>query len=97
MTEPIVDIDALASLARLAISEHEKIALQKEIPNILAFVDTIQRVETPASVHTPSLHNVLREDTDPRPSGEYTERLMQGAPAVAHNRVVVKQVVSRDK
>jgi len=97
MTEHIVDIAALASLARLAISETEKESLQKEIPNILAFVDTIQRVETPELARTPLLHNVLREDIDPRPSGEYTERLMQAAPSAAHNRVIVKQVVSREK
>lgn len=97
MTEPIVDIDALASLARLAITESEKQSLQKEIPNILAFVDAIQKVDTPSRPSTPRLHNVMREDVDVRPSGEYTARLMDAAPASTRDRVVVKQVVSRKK
>ena len=47
MTKPIVDVKALANLARLEVSEAELEKLQTEIPGILAFVDTIQKAATP--------------------------------------------------
>src|ERR1700722_5610728 len=95
MGEPKVDIKALADLARLELSDEEMAALEKEIPDILKFVEQIQSVETDVKPSSPELRNVMRADEDPHETGEYTERLLAAAPKSENGRIVVKQVVSR--
>jgi aspartyl/glutamyl-tRNA(Asn/Gln) amidotransferase C subunit len=92
---PKVDIKALAELARLEISDAEVVKLEKEIPDILKFVDTIQSANVGKEAKSPELRNVMREDKAPHETGEYTERLLKAAPKAENNRIVVKQVVSR--
>ena len=94
---PKVDIRALADLARLEISDAEVAQLEKEIPDILKFVEQIQNVAGEANETSPELRNVMREDEHPHESGIYTERLLKAAPKQKDGRVVVKQVVSRNK
>ena len=96
MTEGI-DVAALAKLARLEVGADELAKLEKEIPDILAFVETIQKAPVSKEVQAPALHNVMRVDENPHETGEYTERLMKAAPASEGNRIVVKQVISRKK
>ena len=90
-----VDIKALAKLARLEVADDELARLEKEIPAILGFVETIQKVATDTEGHGEGLHNVMREDTNPHESGKFTEDLLKAAPATRDNQVVVKQVISR--
>ncbi len=97
MTEIKVDIEALAKLARLEVSAEELAKLEKEIPDILAFVETIQKASTGKEVSAPELRNVMRADENPHDSGIYTERLLEAAPARVGNRIAVKQVISREK
>ena len=90
-----VDVKALAKLARLEVADDELARLEKEIPAILGFVETIQKVATSAEGHGGGLHNVMREDANPHESGKYTEDLLKAAPTTRDNQVVVKQVLSR--
>ena len=90
-----VDIKALAKLARLEVSDEEVTRLEKEIPAILGFVETIQKVATDSAVPDAALRNVMREDVNPHESGLYTEDVLAAAPATKDNQVVVKQVISR--
>lgn len=90
-----VNIKALAGLARLEVSDAELATLEKEIPDILKFVEQIQNVASDAKPTSPELRNVLREDKDAHESGIYTERLLKAAPKAERGMVVVKQVVSR--
>jgi aspartyl-tRNA(Asn)/glutamyl-tRNA(Gln) amidotransferase subunit C len=92
---PKVDIKALAELARLDISDAEVAKLEKEIPDILKFVEQIQNVASDAKPTSPELRNVMRADDMPHESGIYTERLLKAAPKSENDRVVVKQVISR--
>jgi len=98
MSEPAVDIRALADLARLDIADDEVAKLEKEIPGIVAFVQQIQEVsaELPKAA-SPAHRNVLRADENPHETGEYTERLLAAAPSQEAGRIAVKQVVSRKK
>ena len=94
-----VDVAALAKLARLDVSEEELSKLEKEIPNILAFVEIIQAASA-KSFGEPKeggLQNVMRADENPHESGVYTEKLLQAAPAREGDRIAVKQVLSRNK
>ncbi|MBI5457809.1 hypothetical protein HY971_03740 [Candidatus Kaiserbacteria bacterium] len=97
MTQPKVDVAALAKLARLDIPEGEMVQLEKEIPAILKFVETIQAASTGREANTPALRNVMRADENPIESGKYTKTLLDAAPAREGNRVAVKQVISRKK
>jgi aspartyl/glutamyl-tRNA(Asn/Gln) amidotransferase C subunit len=92
---PKVNIKALVELARLDISDAEVAKLEKEIPDILKFVEQIQNVASDAKPTSPELRNVMRADDKPHESGIYTERLLKAAPKSEKDRVVVKQVISR--
>ena len=92
-----VDIAALARLARLEVPEAELATLEKQLPEILAFVAHIQEAVTETPAHAPALRNVMREDGQPHETGLHTETLLAAAPAREGNRVAVKQVISRKK
>lgn len=92
-----VDIKGLAKLARLEVSDEELSKLEKEIPAILAFVETIQKVANEASSVSPEHRNVMRSDEYPHESGLHTEKLLKAAPARQGDKIAVKQVISRKK
>ena len=97
MMNPQVDIRALAKLARLEISDAEALKLDREIPSILAFVDTIQKARIEATAESPAHRNIMRADDAPHEGGIYTEKLLEAAPQRVGNRIAVKQVISRKK
>ena len=73
MTEPRIsreDVQHVARLARLELSEPELVRMQDELSHILAYIDKLRSVDTtgvePTS-HAVPLTNVMRED-EPRPS-----------------------------
>lgn len=73
MTEPRIsreDVQHVARLARLELSEPELVRMQAELSNILAYIDKLRSVDTtgvePTS-HAVPLTNVMRAD-EPRPS-----------------------------
>ncbi len=92
-----VDVVALAKLARLEVSDEELAKLEKEIPSILAFVETIQKADVSRVKESHELRNVMRADENPHESGIHTEKLLDAAPAREGNRIAVKQVISRKK
>ena len=92
-----IDVTALANLARLEVSDEEFAKLEKEIPEILKFVGTIQAVSGKAKESVPTLINVMRADENPHEGGKYTEVLLKAAPARVGNRIAVKQVIKRSK
>lgn len=97
MSKPVVDVKALASLARLEVSDEELVRLEKEIPGILSFVEQIQKAAGDVPQKTPSLRNVMRQDTNPHEGGLHTETLLSAAPSREGNYVAVKQVLSKKK
>ena len=96
-----VDIAALAKLARLEVSEEELAKLEKEIPSILAFVETIQKAGVSKVKESHEMRNVMRADGPPaggpHESGIHTEKLLSAAPTREGDRIAVKQVMSRKK
>ena len=97
MADIRIDVKALADLARIEMPEDELKKLKKELPEILAFVETIQGADVSAIDRNPALRNVMREDGEPHESGIYTEKILAQAPAQKDGRLVVKQVISRKK
>jgi aspartyl-tRNA(Asn)/glutamyl-tRNA(Gln) amidotransferase subunit C len=93
-----VDISSLASLARLLISPEEASQLEKEIPAILSFVETITAVAADAGAPAArEVRNVMRDDVVQHDSGVHTENLLSAAPAREGQYIKVKQVITKGK
>lgn len=104
----IKDIEKLAKLARIELTENEKETYLKDISSILVYVDQIKGVlaghETsplrltedliaPRASFTSSLKNVMREDIDKNQSGIYTKDLVSEFPAKDGNYLKVKKIL----
>ena len=75
------EIEKLARLTRLAVSESEALAFAKDIEKVLGYVSIVQKASIEKSVSfdmqsMDALRNVTREDGAPHESGIYTETLM---------------------
>ena len=93
--KPTVDIRALAALSRVELTDAEIASLEKDIPSILGFVDSIREVDVTGVITDTSLRNVMRADADPHEGGIYTEALLSEAPSRVGDRIAVKQVITR--
>lgn len=91
-----VDVDGLAKLARLQVSDAELKELKRDIPAILKFVETINVSSAGvAQKEKTNIRNVMREDGEPHESGIYTEQLLASVPRREGNRVAVTQVLKK--
>jgi len=90
------DIEKLAELSRLSLREEEKERMRNEFDAILGYVAAIQEVSAASSTRTRSVIatvNVMREDTHPHESGEYSESLLSAAPRREGNYIRVKKIL----
>jgi aspartyl/glutamyl-tRNA(Asn/Gln) amidotransferase C subunit len=92
-----IDVRALAALSRVEVTDEEVVRLEKELLEIVAFIETIQKADVSQARSDTSLRNVMRDDANPHESGIYTDELLAGAPRRLGNRIAVNQVVSRKK
>jgi aspartyl/glutamyl-tRNA(Asn/Gln) amidotransferase C subunit len=92
---PKIDVAALAKLAKLEVSAEELAKLEKEIPEILGFVETIQAVAADVVHESPEHRNVMREDANPHETALHTRTLLDAAPAQKDDQIAVKQVISK--
>ena len=70
----IKDVENLAELARIELSEDEKRAILKDMEGILAYVKVVEEVEVADIKPEYGLRNVWREDTiEPR---EFSKELI---------------------
>ena len=88
------DIDRLAELARLSLTQAEKEQLLTDLQSIVGYIDVIQSVPVneSGSVAYP-LSNVLREDAVTHTGGEYSEVLLNEAPKHQGNFLEVDQII----
>ncbi|MHB1316485.1 MAG: Asp-tRNA(Asn)/Glu-tRNA(Gln) amidotransferase subunit GatC [Minisyncoccota bacterium] len=87
------DIEKLALLARIEVSEEEKEALAKSIESILGYVGQVTSVSEKAGTTTPVLVNVMRDDEVLNTPGEFTEALLSNAPHRDGNYLEVKKIL----
>lgn len=83
-----INVDHIARLARLELSDHEKIAFRKEIPEILDYVRQLQEVDVEGvepTAHAADIVNVMRAD-EIGPSQDL-DATMKNAPAVAEGEL----------
>lgn len=94
MAIELKDVEHLAGLARIAVSDNEKEILRHDLEEILAYVSQVKEVaaEMPLS-SAGELRNVMREDGVPHEAGKYTEDILSQAPAREGNRLSVKKIL----
>lgn len=89
MISPI-DVEKLAKLSRISITDAEKEQFGKEIDSILGYVKEIQEVSKEGE-QTISTKNIMREDevimTDPK-------NLLEEAPHTEGDFIAVKKILS---
>ncbi len=88
------DIDNLATLARIALSEEEKEAFPEQLDAILSYVSEIGTVATieDTTPRAGELRNVMRPDSDAHEGGEYTDTILKNAPQHEDGYLKVQQI-----
>ncbi|MEX0322223.1 MAG: Asp-tRNA(Asn)/Glu-tRNA(Gln) amidotransferase subunit GatC [Puniceicoccaceae bacterium] len=91
---PEVDIDKLAMLSRIQLTEEEKAAFSGQLSDILGFFQKLQEVDVEGiapMAHPFDAEAPLREDEAAEPWAP--ERALSNAPASRENQVIVPKVV----
>lgn len=89
----IKDIEKLAGLARIAVTEEEKVKFQQDLESILGYVSELKDAPTPdGGAAEPYLKNVMREDDNAYAPGEFTEDILAEAPNRADGYFKVKKI-----
>lgn len=94
MSSPHIDIDHLATLARLALTPEEKARFTTQLGDILGYVEQLKKVNIDGvepTAHATPIFNVLQAD-EPR-AGLSVEDALRNAPAQRDNMFVVPRVV----
>ncbi|MEI6191195.1 MAG: Asp-tRNA(Asn)/Glu-tRNA(Gln) amidotransferase subunit GatC [bacterium] len=91
----IKDIEKLAKLARIELTEAEKQTYLKDISAILGYVDQIKGVVAQSGEERKvgELKNVMRADAGENKSGVNTEALVAEFPRKENNYLKVKKIL----
>ncbi len=91
------DIEHLAKLSRIAVTETEADELAGEITSIINYVSEIEAITGSKEIEKKVglLFNVMREDTNPHEGGKYTEDLLALAPERQGQYVKVKKILDK--
>ena len=97
------EIQNLAELARLELSEDEVASLQKDMSNILDYIGQLKHFDTGVSTKAPelaSVHNVMREDIARAASDQLwgkREALLEALPTREGDYNVVRKIIQKDE
>lgn len=94
MSSPHIDIDHLATLARLALTPEEKARFTAQLGDILGYVEQLKKANIDGvepTAHATPIFNVLQAD-EPR-AGLSVEDALRNALAQRDNMFVVPRVV----
>ncbi len=94
------EVQHIAALARLELSEKELEKYQKELSSILDYIEKLREVSVkgvePTS-HPGGLKNVFREDAESGKDGETARKMIESAPGKKDGYVKVKSILKRGK
>ena len=94
MAIEIKDVEHLAGLARITISDKEKEVLRHDLEGILDYVSKVKEVVPEMSApKAGKLRNVLREDKNPHEDRMFTEDLLNAAPTREGDHIFVKKIL----
>lgn len=92
--DPKLDIDYVAQLARLALTEAEKQQFSAQLAHVLEYVELLKEVDVTnvePTAHAFSVVNVWQDDAPAAPLP--TEAALRNAPATRDQMIVVPKVV----
>lgn len=88
------DVEKLAELSRIDISDSEKESLIKDMDAILGYVSEIQEVAIQDTGPVAGkLRNVMREDNISHEKSEFTEDILKEAPSTKDGYIKVKKIL----
>lgn len=88
------DIQHLAVLARLDISDEEAQGLLGDLQSILKYVDQVTSAQISGSeIDVPDHRNVARDDVATNSSGQYTDQILADAPDTQDGFIKVKKIL----
>lgn len=88
------EVQKLAKLARVSITDDEAESLSSEFESILNYVGEIKNANVSIdSIPNLSVKNVLREDANPHETGLYSEDLIREMPSSEGNHLRVKKIL----
>ncbi len=92
------EIEKLADLARIKVTEDEKESLANDIGAILSYVDEIKKInmDIDAKSNIGAVSNVSREDTVISSSEEMVEDIIKESPDREGDFIAVKKIISQD-
>jgi aspartyl-tRNA(Asn)/glutamyl-tRNA(Gln) amidotransferase subunit C len=94
MTAEHIDIDHIAMLCRIALSDEERKTLPSQIDAMLAYVQQLKAVDIQGvepTLHALELSNVLRGD---KPGENFSvETALMNAPEQKDNQIIVPRIV----
>ncbi len=93
MKVTIKDIEKLAKLSRIEVSESELEKTFTQIDSILSYVGQVSDVEINTSDKNFENFNSCREDVVTNESGYYTQRLLDIAPSKENGYFKVKKIL----
>ncbi|MDD2497440.1 MAG: Asp-tRNA(Asn)/Glu-tRNA(Gln) amidotransferase subunit GatC [Desulfitobacteriaceae bacterium] len=94
MAISVKDVEHVALLARLELSDEEKNMYTEQLNTILGYMEKLKELDTagvPPTAHVLPIHNVLREDVE-RPSMD-REKVLQNAPYREDGQFRVPKIV----
>jgi aspartyl-tRNA(Asn)/glutamyl-tRNA(Gln) amidotransferase subunit C len=92
------ELEHLAQLARIELSESDKKSLIKEFDSILGYVDQLKKVDVKidAQSRVGAVRNAMRPDVVQSTSPEDRERLLDEAPDREGDFIAVKKIIVQD-
>lgn len=93
------DIQHLANLSRLELTDEELEKYAGEFDSIIAYVDKIKEVtdsDEDLKIENASVKNVFREDDNIQEGGIHTEKILNEAPDTHEDFVKVKKILNNN-
>ena len=90
------EVEHIAKLARLGLSEEEKGKFTKELSDILDFIKKLEEVKTDkieSISQVTGLENVFRKDNGIKKTKKETDKLLDLAPDVEDRHIKVKAIL----
>jgi len=92
----MIDINHVAKLARIGLSEKEKKKLEKELPSILKFIDKLNEIKTDKikpTAQVTGLEDVIRKDVGHAKTSQETGKILELAPNMKDGHVKVRTIL----
>lgn len=93
------EIEHLASLSRIRLSEAEKDSLEEDLSSIVSYVSVVSELVSDDISDAPQVgvrHNVFRADEITNRADEYTEDILNEMPAKEGRFLKVKKILQID-